>query len=73
MVAVDCFRLLYSARSQSKPHPVCQTKPEPIDFELMCKSGCSGDVQCQSQPLPNASRLLKYFPFGVNRSVFESF
>ena len=42
--------------------PVCQHKPEPIDFELMCKSGCSGDVQCQSQPLPwtlwsNRSRI----------------
>ncbi|NCV60394.1 MAG: hypothetical protein EBW52_03155 [Betaproteobacteria bacterium] len=43
-------------------NPVCQHKPEPIDFELMCKSGCSGDVQCQSQPLPwtlwsNRSRI----------------
>jgi len=45
------------SRSVSRPRttgavPVCQHKPEPIDFELMCKSGCSGDVQCQSQPLP---------------------
>jgi transposase InsO family protein len=37
--------------------PVCQHKPEPIDFELMCKSGCSGDPQCQSQ-LPLLTRWL---------------
>ena len=39
--------------------PVCQHKPEPIDFELMCKSGCSGEG---NPPLEPRGLEVEFFP-----------